>query len=322
MPNVFCVRADFGTYTEHFVKGGYAAIGWLDHTDITRVTTKEGLTPLYRNEHPNDTSNVVIGQQVGQIARFLFEIQPGDFVVTPASNSRWLRYGEVEDASYVFAGTTDGCRFRHRRQVKWADDRIDRTVFSVPLQNTLRSSLTVFAISQKEEFFEVIGRSDLVPGGHAKVALDPYEVVIRRVLELDPTEFELLVKSLLEALGFEAEHSGKMGDGGVDVWGTLDVDNFARIRVFVQAKRYQTGAKISANVVKQLRQTIPHGEQGAFITTADYQLAARDVAEEKGFPRIGLINGRQMVDLLVKHWPDIPQDFKAKLGLQPGLVLA
>lgn len=322
MPNLFCVRADFGTYTEPFVKGGYAAIGWLDHTDVTGVTTKDQLYPLYKKEHPQDTSNIVIGQQVGQIARFLFDIQPGDFVVTPAADSRWLRYGVMEDAPYAFGDGKDGCRFLHRRQVKWTDKRIDRTVFSVPLQNTLRSSLTVFAISQKEEFFEVIGRSDLVPPGHAKVALDPYEVVIGRVLELDPTEFELLVKSLLEALGFEAEHSGKTGDGGVDVRGTLDVDNFARIRVFVQAKRYQTGAKIAANVVKQLRQTIPNGAQGAFITTADYQAAARDVAEEAGFPRIGLINGRQMVDLLVKHWVDIPQDFKTKLGLQPGLVLA
>lgn len=322
MPNLYCVRADFGTYTEHFVKGGYAAIGWLDHTDVSGVKTKDLLYPLYKKEHPQDTSNIVIGQQVGQIARFLFDIQPGDFVVTPAADSRWLRYGVMEDAPYGFADGTDGCRFLHRRKVKWLDRQIDRTVFSVPLQHTLRSSLTVFSISQKEEFFEVIGRRDLVSADHAKVALDPYEMVIERVLELDPTEFELLVKSVLEALGFEAEHTGKAGDGGVDVRGTLDVDSFAKIRVFVQAKRYKVGTKITASIVRQLRQTIPNGAQGAFITTAEYQAAARDVAEEPGFPRIGLINGRQLVDLLVKHWKDVPQDFKERLGLRPGLVLA
>ena len=45
-----------------------------------------------------------------------------------------------------------------------------------------------------------------------------------------------------------------------------------------------------------------------------------DVALEPGFPRIGLINGRQLVDLLVEHWSDIPQEFQERLGLKPGLV--
>ena len=39
-----------------------------------------------------------------------------------------------------------------------------------------------------------------------------------------------------------------------------------------------------------------------------------------GFPRIGLINGRQLVDLLVEHWGDIPPEFQERLGLKPGLV--
>jgi restriction system protein len=323
MPDVYCVRADFGTFTEHFLKGGYAAIGWLHHSDLTNVKSKDGLYPLYKKEHPEDTSNIVIGQQVGQIARFLFDIQPGDYVVTPAADSRWLHYGVVEDAPYYFDPGKDGCRFNHRRRVKWADDRINRTVFSVPLQNTLRSSLTVFWISQKDEFFATIGKKQFVSPQSAKPVSDSYEVVLNQVLQLDPREFEILIKHLLEALGFEgAEHTGKTGDGGVDATGTLDVDNFAKIKVYVQAKRFQLGQRISASVVRQLRQAIPFGGQGAFITTADYQPAARDIAEEPGFPRIGLINGRQLVDLLIKHWSDIPQDFKDKLGLKPGLVKA
>ena len=37
--------------------------------------------------------------------------------------------------------------------------------------------------------------------------------------------------------------------------------------------------------------------------------------------RIGLLNGRQLVDLLVEHWQDIPEDFKNELGLKLGFVL-
>jgi hypothetical protein len=36
--------------------------------------------------------------------------------------------------------------------------------------------------------------------------------------------------------------------------------------------------------------------------------------------RIGLVNGYQLVDLLVEHWSDIPEEFKNRLGLKPGLV--
>jgi hypothetical protein len=68
MSDVWCVRAEFGTYAQHFVKGGYVAIGWIEDTDLSHVTTREEIYPLYKQAHPDDTSNIVIGQQVGQIA--------------------------------------------------------------------------------------------------------------------------------------------------------------------------------------------------------------------------------------------------------------
>ena len=146
-------------------------------------------------------------------------------------------------------------------------------------------------------------------------------MVLEQILELDATEFEILVGHLLTAMGFEgSEVTGKTGDGGVDATGELNVSNLAKVKIFVQAKRYKLGSKVSANTVKQLRQAIPFGGQGGFITTADYQGKASDIALETGFPRIGLINGRQLVDLLIEHWNDIPPEFRERLGLKPGLV--
>ena len=74
--------------------------------------------------------------------------------------------------------------------------------------------------------------------------------------------------------------------------------------------------------MKALRANIPAGGQGAFITTADYQKKAKDIALEPGFPRIGLVNGQQLVDILAKHWDDIPVEFQEKLGLKVGLVVS
>jgi restriction system protein len=204
--------------------------------------------------------------------------------------------------------------------VEWAAQRLKRSAFSVPFQNTIRSSLTVFSISQQDEFLSAIGRADLTPKP-TRAAYDAYRVVLEQILELDAKEFEILVGHLLTALGFEgSEVTGKTGDGGVDATGELNVATLAKVKVFVQAKRYKLDAKVAKSVVRQLRQAILSNGQGAFITTADFQDGASQVALEPGFPRIGLVNGRQLVDLLVEHWEDIPQEFRERLGLRPGLV--
>lgn len=321
MTNVWCVRAGSGAFADHFLRGKYAAIGWNEiPRTLGDVHSRDELYPIVRAAYPETTSSIVIGNYVGQIARFLLEIKAGDYVITPALDTEWLHYGTVApDPSYFFATPDDGCPYRHRRRMQWAKDRIRRANFSVPFQNTIRSSLTVFAVSQRDEFLTAVGEAEPTP--KATTQYEPYRVVLEQVLELDDKEFEILVGHLLTALGFEgSEVTGKSGDGGVDATGELNVANLAKVKVFVQAKRYKMGSKVSAATVKQLRQAIPFEGQGAFITTADYQSSAGEVALEPGFPRIGLVNGRQLVDLLIEHWDDIPPEFRELLGLKPGLV--
>lgn len=326
--NLYVVRADFGKYTDLFIKGGYVAIGWLHTIDLSNITERDELYPLYRKYHPEDTSNVVIGQQVGQIARFLLEIQPGDYVITPDANTDYVYYGVVQPGnSYYLADSSDGCPFTHRRKVKWNTVPILRNQFSVPFQNTIRSSLTVFRVNHLKDFLETIGKSELLPENERSVKYDYYTSVLNQILALEAKEFEILISNLLTALGFEgSRHTGKVGDGGVDVTGELNVYGMAKIKLYVQAKRYQLGAKISAGTVKALRQSIPYNGQGAFITTADYQKAAEEVAVDPNFPRIGLINGKQLVDLLADYWEDVwdqlPQELKDKLNFKLGLVLS
>ena len=321
--NVWVVRAEFGKHADTFRSGGYVAIDYLIAQPYPIGEGREAFIEVYKKYNQTSTSNVVIGQQVGQITRFCEDMKPGDYVITPSENNDTLYYGKVLDEPYRYeANPTDTCPYRHRRSVKWSNKTASRSTFSVPFQNTIRSSLTVFSVSQASEFLAAIDAEGYEPPSEAP-AYNPYKSALEQILTLDAQEFEILVSHLLTAVGFEeTEVTGKTGDGGVDATGLLNVSNLARIRVYVQAKRYKLGAKINATVVKQLRMAIPTGGQGAFITTADFQSKAYDVATEQGFPRIGLINGRQLVDLLVEHWRDIPADFQSKLGLKIGLVLS
>ena len=56
----------------------------------------------------------------------------------------------------------------------------------------------------------------------------------------------------------------------------------AQINVFVKTKINNLGTKINANAVKVLRQNIPFGGQGTFITTCDYQNSTQKIAVEPG----------------------------------------
>lgn len=193
MTNVWCVRADYGTYTKAFLDGSYVAIGWIPDVDLGHIKGREELYPLYRTAYPDDKSNIVIGQQVGQIGRFLLEIKAGDYVITPAADTEWLHYGRIaDDPSYFHQPHDAACPFAHRRRVHWNSKAIRRGDFSVPFQNTIRSSLTVFAISQSSEFLHAIGQAKLAPAAVA-APYDPYLVVLQQVLELDDKEFEILV---------------------------------------------------------------------------------------------------------------------------------
>lgn len=318
--NIWCVRADYGRYAESFLKGNYTAIGWLSSVDLQSVGTREELYALYKKEYPKET-NLVVGQQVGQISRFLHEIRVGDYIILPTANTDHIQIGVVA-GDYYFDPSHDRCPFNHRRKVQWYKKPIQRSQFSVPFQNTIRSSLTVFAVSHKKNFFTTIGKPELLPEEERNQPFDYYTSVLNRILELNDVEFEILITHLLTALGFEgAEHTGKVGDGGVDATGELNVANLAKIKLIVQVKRYKIESKISAKTVKELRSNIPAGGQGALITTAGFRTNAKEIALESGFPRIGLIDGNQLVDILAEHWEDIPQEFQDKLELKTGLVV-
>ncbi len=112
-----------------------------------------------------------------------------------------------------------------------------------------------------------------------------------RLRDLRPTAFERLVGDLLGAIGFvEVSVTGRSGDGGIDARGTLVVGDVIRTRMAVQAP-----------VVQQVRGSLGTHEQGLIITTSDFSTGARDEAARPNAVPVGLMNGEQLVALLVEH---------------------
>jgi restriction system protein len=121
-----------------------------------------------------------------------------------------------------------------------------------------------------------------------------------RLLSSHPTEFEALVGRLLVALGFdEVQVTGRSGDGGIDVRGTLVVGDVIRTRMAVQVKRWRNN--VQAPTVQQVRGSLGTHEQGLIITTSGFSSGAQEEASRPNAVPVALMNGEQLVALLVEH---------------------
>jgi restriction system protein len=314
----YCVRADRGNYAGAFKNGGYAAVGW-EVGDLSRVPRgdEEALGASYDAAYP-EAGRAHRGQSVGQIRKFLWEIGPGDVVVTPTAQAGHLLVGVAGDRYYH--GATPDCPYAHRREISWQDEPVLRSSLSVPLQHTLRARLAVFEVKPPDELLRAAGEEAPTPRSVERAERNASDAVRERMLELDPDEFEVLVAELLTVLGFEAEKIGRTGDGGVDVEGTLDVYGLARADLKVQVKRYKGGNPVDHKAIRDFRGSVPERAQGAFVTTSGYTKKAREVAEKAGFKRIGLIDGDQLVDILAQEYGRLPEEVRERLGLRRALV--
>lgn len=323
-PNVWVVRADGGEETQNCVDGGFTGIGWKEVGDLSDASDRAAIAERYAKIADAEEGPGTRGQVVGILERFTHEMRIGDWVITPALDSQKLRYGQVAGSYSYEEKPSDKCPYKHRRKVKWSRKALHRDDLSAPFFNTLNSYLTVFNARHQAEFLMRIGRGPSVPAVAAAIApsLDAHEIALEHILQLKAGDFEHLVGHLFAAMGFETTVTQLTKDGGVDFSGVLRLSNVARVSVVGQVKRYKRGRRIGKKAILDLRGRVPSDAQGVFVTTSDYAKPARAVAEEHGYPRVGQINGEQLIDLLAEHWVKIPEDFRSVIGLKPGLVPA
>ena len=126
------------------------------------------------------------------------------------------------------------------------------------------------------------------------------EHLMQRIRTMDPTAFEELAGELLAKIGFEdVAVTRASNDGGIDVRGTLVAGDVIKTRMAVQVKRWKSN--VQAPVVQQVRGSLGAHEQGLIITTSDFSTGARQEAEQPDKTPIALMNGEQMVNLLIEY---------------------
>ena len=122
----------------------------------------------------------------------------------------------------------------------------------------------------------------------------------KQLATMQPEQFEQLIGRLLGDLNFEKVAVTPISkDGGIDVRGTLVVGDVIHTRMAVHVKRWKKN--VQRQEVQQLRGSLGAHEQGLIITTSDFSPNAREEAARSDATPVALMNGEQLVGLLVEN---------------------
>lgn len=300
MKNIYVVRADFGRYTQAFRENNYVGLGWFNKS-IDKTYTREDIKKLYREKYPTDVP-MRVNQNSGQIYRFVNDFKIGDIVITPY-NTNQLLVGEIK--SEVYHENDNTSAYALRRKVDWFKETINRQNLSIPLQNSLRSSLTFYMLNNGVEILELY---HIIPKNKLRETTDfnIYSTIKDKFSQLDGFEFEIFVSYLLRSIGFEMteEKQGGVGDGGIDFEGILSVFGIASLNLQVQVKSYSKN-KIKWQDIASFRGAMKKDFQGCFITLSDFdKKAIHNATDEHKIP-VMLINGKKLIDIFISQYDEI-----------------
>jgi restriction system protein len=129
-------------------------------------------------------------------------------------------------------------------------------------------------------------------------AYDYRAQIIKLLLALPASGFERLSQRLLREAGFtQVVVTGSSGDGGIDGYGTLQVNPLVSFKVLFQCKRYSKS--VSPSQVRDFRGAMAgRADKGIIITTGTFTAEARREASRDGVAAIEFIDGEKLIEML------------------------
>lgn len=220
---------------------------------------------------------------------------------------------------------------RFHNQVAWARQYL---VWEGLLDSTKRGVWTLTEKGSKTRLNEEDGRkiflkwveihqSNRDPKSKPEISIDPEIIeqanneietsndLITTLKSLSPKGFEQICGLLLRESGFEDVHvTGRSNDGGIDGYGTLELNPFVSMKVLFQCKKYNS-RKVTREEVANFRNAmIGRAEKGILLTTDYFTTSAMEEASRDGAPKIELVDAEKLVKMFEK----------VELGISPKTV--
>lgn len=306
---------------DEFLNQDIVAVGWPRMGDLeshSRGDIKSRLREVY------DQSSHELGQNTGQIDRFVNSMAIGDLVLVPSGGNVYL--GEINgEYNFVEERAADSEGYPHQRDVTWHHDGAPISRSSLPgkLYDTLKGRLTVFSanysLTADLKDRDVVGEKE-----------DPYAELQTVYLDrLQSGELDGMVDSNFEEAAqlVLSEYYPSINNvtGVNDPEGDTDLiaESPGGVTIRVQVKYYYTAqGELSAEPVKQLAASMDEGDDGIVLTSTNIGEEARTAARESEY-QIGFIDGAEFVELLFENLSVFDTEELNILGLQsqpPGFL--
>lgn len=304
-----------------FLKNHVIAIGWHEMGDLAALPAdREGfkarVAACYLDAKPGAIRNYA-----GQLYRFVHEIKPGDLIVYPSKAQRQIHLGKVMSGYQHIAGGAQ--RYPNQRAVEWLR-AFPRTQFSQGALYEIGSAMSLFQVKNYADEFRA-ALDGKAPKATATVIEDETVAVVAAEIEETTRDFVLkrleqelkglpledFVVHLLQCMGYQARLT-RRNEPSVDVIAHKDSLGIEPPIIKVQVKSSTDSA--SHKDVSALFGTLSPSEYGLFITLGTFSPASRTFEQSKA--NLRLIDGVELVDLILRHYEQFDSRHKSLLPLR------
>ncbi len=131
----------------------------------------------------------------------------------------------------------------------------------------------------------------------------PWIIKLDEILKnMNPYAFERLSMLLLREMGFiDVKVTKKSGDGGIDGFGKLQINDIKTFNIAFQCKRYNNHS-VTVEEIRNFRGASSASmDRQLFITTGTYSKPAIEEAKDLAKKPMDLIDGEEFIDMLLKY---------------------
>lgn len=153
----------------------------------------------------------------------------------------------------------------------------------------------IFAAERKKRKAEGGGPEEQAPGVGEVPQTAHRANLLSLLLGLPPEGFERLCQALLREAGFvQVVVTARSGDGGIDGYGTLQVNQLVSFKVLFQCKRYSKAVPVSQ--IRDFRGAMQgRADKGIILTTGTFTSDARTEAVRDGALPVELVDGEKLI---------------------------
>ena len=302
-----------------FLKENVIAIGWNEIGDLSKIAPdREAFKKKYIETFPDD-KKMRVANSAGMLYRFAHEVQIGDYIVFPSKINREINIGTVE-SDYIYNPYTES--YVQQRKVKWIK-HLPRTAFSQGALYEIGSAMSFFSVKNyADEFLAALDKNfkwndstdtaddETVAATADEIIENTRDYILKELSRnLKGYDLEEFVADLLSAMGYRTTISLHGGDSGIDI--TAYKDELPP-RILVQVKS-QDG-DIKETTIQSLKGAMREGDYGLFVTLSNYTKKAQKYLDNT--PIIRGINGKELVDLILKYYDSLSEKYKKMIPLK------